>query len=174
MADARQHVQRLLHDLVAAGRETGVQVAAHLHGELVVNAGADLADPRADRPVDDRTLFHSWSTGKGLTAAVVHVLADRGRLSYDTPIAEYWPEFAAHGKQGITLAHVLVHTAGVPQAPAVITPDDLRDWEGMCDRIARPGADVEVLAPADLCERLTDTMSRSAEEGLLGSWPSPR
>ncbi|MGW2160332.1 serine hydrolase domain-containing protein [Nonomuraea sp. NPDC001699] len=115
MADAQKHVQRLLDELVASRRETGVQVAAHLHGERVVNTGAGLADPCAERPVDDRTLFHSWSTGKGLTAAVVHVLADRGRLSYDRPVAEYWPEFAAHGKQGITPAHVLVHTAGVPR-----------------------------------------------------------
>ncbi|MFF3671231.1 serine hydrolase domain-containing protein [Microtetraspora malaysiensis] len=136
MPNVQEHVQRLLDDLVASGRETGVQVAAYLHGESVVNASAGLADPRTDRPVDDRTLFNAWSTGKGLTSAVVHVLADRGQLGYDTPIAKYWPEFAAHGKQGVTLAHVLTHTAGVPQAPAGTTPDDLRDWAGMCDRIA--------------------------------------
>jgi hypothetical protein len=67
----------------------------------------------------------------------VHVLADRGLLDYHTPVAEYWPQFATHGKQNITVAHVLAHTAGVPLAPAGLTPDDLADWEGVCDRIAQ-------------------------------------
>ncbi len=74
------------------------------------------------------------------------MLADRGQLDYGVPVAAYWPEFAAHGKVGITLAHVLTHTAGVPQAPPGIVLEDLADWDGMCTRIAglrplwRPGS----------------------------------
>jgi CubicO group peptidase (beta-lactamase class C family) len=57
----------------------------------------------------------------GSVSTFVHVLAERGLLADATPVAEYWPEFAAHGKQTITGAHVLVHTAGVPQAPTGTT-----------------------------------------------------
>ncbi|WP_254715559.1 serine hydrolase domain-containing protein [Actinomadura sp. NAK00032] len=77
------------------------------------------------------------------------MLADRGLLDYGVPVAAYWPEFAAQGKVGITLAHVLAHvlahTAGVPQTPPGVGPEDLADWDGMCARIAdlrplwRPG-----------------------------------
>jgi hypothetical protein len=57
----------------------------------------------------------------GSVSTVVRVLAERGLLADTTPVAEYWPEFAAHGKQTITVAHVLAHTAGVPQAPTGTT-----------------------------------------------------
>ncbi len=132
--DAQERAQRLIDDLVATGRETGVQVAAYLHGERVVHAWAGTAAP--GRPVDERTLFTGWSVGKGVTSTVVHVLAEAGLLGYDVPIARYWPEFGAHGKDGVLLAHLLTHSAGVPYPPADVTPADLGDWDGMCARIA--------------------------------------
>ncbi|MGH3382212.1 MAG: serine hydrolase domain-containing protein [Actinoallomurus sp.] len=49
----------------------------------------------------------------------MHVLAERGLLDYDTPVAEYWPEFGVRGKAGITLAHVLTHSAGVHNAARI-------------------------------------------------------
>ncbi|MFI6452655.1 serine hydrolase domain-containing protein [Streptosporangium amethystogenes] len=136
MADVQAVTQQTIDDLVASGRETGIQVCAYLDGEPVVNVCSGTADPATGRLVEETTLFNSWSTGKGLASTVVHVLAEQGLLDYDTLIAEYWPRFAAHGKHGITLAHVLTHRAGVPQAPAGITLADLADWEGMCARIA--------------------------------------
>jgi CubicO group peptidase (beta-lactamase class C family) len=132
--DAQERTQRLIDDLVATGQETGVQVAAYLHGERVVHAWAGPAD--SSTPVDGGTLFNSWSAAKGVTSTIVHVLAEAGLLGYDVPIAHYWPEFGAHGKGAILLAHLLTHTAGVPYAPAGLTPADLGDWHGMCARIA--------------------------------------
>ncbi|WP_197048656.1 serine hydrolase domain-containing protein [Streptosporangium roseum] len=126
----------MIDEMAGTGQETGLQVAAYLHGEPVLIAHAGLADRRTGRPVQEHTLFHAWSAGKGLIATVVHVLAERGLLDYDTSVAEYWPQFAAHGKQNITLAHVLAHTAGLPLTPAGLTPDDLTDWEEVCERIA--------------------------------------
>ncbi|GAB3141938.1 serine hydrolase domain-containing protein [Micromonospora sonneratiae] len=134
--DAQARVQKLLDQLVETDQETGVQVAAYLRGEPVVDAHAGLADPATGRTVDHQTLFNAWSTGKGSTSTVVHVLVERGLLHYETPVAEYWPQFGAHGKDRITIAHVLTHTAGVPQAPEGITVGDLGDWDGMCARIA--------------------------------------
>ena len=112
MTDAQAVTQQTIDSLSASGQEAGLQVAAYLQGEPVVNACAGLADAVTGRPVEEQTLFNSWSTGKGSTSTVVHVLAERGLLDYDTPIADYWPEFRAHGKQTVTLAHVLTHSAG--------------------------------------------------------------
>ncbi|GAB2948086.1 serine hydrolase domain-containing protein [Micromonospora polyrhachis] len=134
--DAQARVQKMLDHLVETGQETGVQVAVYLRGEPVVDAQAGLADPVTGRLVDHRTLFNSWSTGKGSTSTLVHVLAERGLLHYETPVAEYWPQFGARGKHRITVGHVLTHTAGVPQAPQETTVGDLGDWDGMCTRIA--------------------------------------
>ncbi|MEH1129372.1 serine hydrolase domain-containing protein [Micromonospora sp. CPCC 206061] len=132
----QQRVQTLLDRLVASGQETGLQAAAYLHGELVVDAAAGLADPGTGAPVTRDTLFHSFSTGKGATATVVHVLAARGILDYDTPIAEYWPQFAANGKQHATVRHALTHAVGVPHLPPNVTATDLCDWDRMCSYIA--------------------------------------
>ena len=71
-----------------------------------------------------------------MTATVVHVLAERGLLDYDLPIAAVWPEFAQHGKDGVTLRHALTHAAGVPALPAGVTPADLTDWDRMCAIVA--------------------------------------
>jgi CubicO group peptidase (beta-lactamase class C family) len=133
---AQIRVQTALEELVHSGHERGVQVAAYLDGRLVVDAWAGIADPASRRPVDGDTLFHCWSTGKGITVTALHLLADRGLIKYDAPIARYWPEWAANGKGRATVRHALVHSAGVPQMPAGVTIGDLGDWDAMCDRIA--------------------------------------
>lgn len=129
-------VQQLLDTLVASGEEVGLQVAAYIDGELVVDAWAGIADETTGRPVTGETLFTSWSTTKGFAATCLHILADRGQVDYDTPIATYWPEFAANGKAAITVRHALTHTAGIPQMPVGVTPEMMTDWNAMCAAIA--------------------------------------
>jgi CubicO group peptidase (beta-lactamase class C family) len=132
MSDVQQRVQEKIDDLVSSGAEWGLQVAVYQDGELVVDSVAGAADPPTGRAVTSDTPFFSYSIGKGITATAVHVLAEQGVLDYETPIAEVWPEFAAHGKSRVTLAHALSQTAGVPGLPSDITVDDLPDWEKMC------------------------------------------
>jgi CubicO group peptidase (beta-lactamase class C family) len=134
--DVQEQVQRLLDERVASGAEDGVQAAVYRRGELVVDAVAGAADPATGRPVAPETLFYAASTGKGVTATVVHVLAEQGVLDYDTPIAELWPEFGAHGKERATVRDALTHSAGVPGLPADMTFERYRDWAGMCALIA--------------------------------------
>ncbi|KUJ65608.1 hypothetical protein ACZ90_45745 [Streptomyces albus subsp. albus] len=143
----RARVRAALDRLVASGRESGFQVAAYLDGELVVDACAGVTDRRDGSAVRPDTLIHGFSIGKGFTATLVHVLAERGLIDYDTPIAHYWPEFAAHGKERATVRHALTHAVGVPQLPEEITPAELCDWDTMCGIVAdqqplwEPGSD---------------------------------
>ncbi|MEU8802755.1 serine hydrolase domain-containing protein [Spirillospora sp. NPDC048819] len=135
--DVQSRTQELADHLVASGQEVGLQIAAYLNGELVVNVCSGKADTTTGRPVDERTLFTGQpGPGPGPMSTVVHVLAERGLLDYGAPVAAYWPEFGDHGKHDITLAHVLTHSGGVPQAPPGITVEDLADWDGTCARIA--------------------------------------
>ncbi|WP_433334053.1 serine hydrolase domain-containing protein [Spirillospora sp. CA-294931] len=129
-------VQKAIDELVASGAERGIQVAVYRDGVQVVDAVAGLADPATGRSVTPGTVFYNYSIGKAATATVVHVLAERGVFTYDTPVADLWPEFAAHGKQGVTIRHVLNHTAGVPGIPLDTTLENLCDPRHMCDAIA--------------------------------------
>ena len=136
MSELQQQVQKTVDELVDSGAERGVQVAVYRNGEQVVDVVAGVADPATGRPVDPGTVFYNFSVGKGATSTIVHLLAERGLFGYDTPVAELWPEFAANGKQGVTIRQVLNHTAGVPAVPLDTTVEDLCDWDKMCAAMA--------------------------------------
>jgi CubicO group peptidase (beta-lactamase class C family) len=133
---AQAEVQAAMDELVAAGAEVGLQVAVIKDGRVAVDACSGVADPRTGVPVTGDTLFWAASTAKGVASSVAHVLAERGELDYDLRAAEVWPEFAAHGKDEVTLRHVLLHTAGVPGLPPDTTVEDLCDWDHMCAVLA--------------------------------------
>jgi CubicO group peptidase (beta-lactamase class C family) len=134
--DVQQQVQRAIDELVDSGVERGLQVAVYHHGVQVVDAVAGVADPSTGRPITSATPFYCYSVVKGAASTLVHMLVEQGMFQYDTPVAETWPEFAAHGKQGVTVRHVLNHTAGVPGIPLTTTIEDLCDWDQMCSTIA--------------------------------------
>ena len=134
--DLQKQVQKAIDQLVECGAERGLQVAVYRHGELVVDAVAGVADPATGRPVTSDTPFFSFSIGKGVASTVVHALAERGVLRYDTRIVELWPEFGAHGKAAATVRHALSQSVGVPGLPPGLTVEDLCDWHKMCAIIA--------------------------------------
>jgi CubicO group peptidase (beta-lactamase class C family) len=82
------------------------------------------------------TLFWAASTAKGVASAVAHVLVERGELAYDLRAVDVWPEFGAHGKDQVTLRHVLLHIAGVPAPPYDTTVEELCNWDHMCAVLA--------------------------------------
>ena len=132
--DAAQQVQELIDAQVADGRQIGVQVAAYLRGEPFVSAVAGTMGPDDTRPVEPDSLFLSFSTTKGVAALAVHQLVDRGQLDLDAPVATYWPEFAANGKERVLVRHVMSHTAGVSGWEE---PVDLTDRETSAAALAR-------------------------------------
>lgn len=129
-------IQGTIDRLVADGTEVGVQVAVVADGRFVVDAVGGSADPELGAPVLPETLFFAASTAKGIASAVVHVLVERGLLTYDLRLVDVWPEFAPHGKESVTLEHVLTHSAGLPAPPYRTTVEDLCDWDGMCRALA--------------------------------------
>ena len=134
--DLQEKVQKAVDEMVESGAERGLQVTVYRHGKLVVDAVAGVADPESGRPYASATPVYCYSVVKAAASTLVHMLVDRGKFGYDTPVAEVWPEFAAHGKQGVTVRHVLNHTAGVPGIPLTTTIEDLCDWDKMCAAIA--------------------------------------
>lgn len=136
MKNWQKTAQSLLDQMVAEGTERGVQVAAYFQGELVVDAFSGTANITTGEPVTGETLFPVFSTTKGLMSTIIHRLAQRGELDYEAPIAAFWPEFGARGKQNITIRHALTHTAGLPYLPLNASLNELCDWDFMCAAIA--------------------------------------
>jgi CubicO group peptidase (beta-lactamase class C family) len=136
VSEAQKHVQSAIGQLVDAGTERGLQVAVYRGADLVIDAVAGVADAEGGRPVTPDTPFYNFSVGKGAASTVVHILAERGLFTYDTPVVELWPEFGAHGKESVTVRQVLNHTAGVPGIPLDTTIEDLCNWDKMCAAIA--------------------------------------
>lgn len=136
MNDVQAQVQKAINEMVDSGVERGLQVAVYRDGEQVVDAVAGVADPATGRKVTSDTPFYNYSVGKAAASTIVHILVERGLFDYDTPVVKMWPEFGAHGKDKVTVRHVLSHTAGVPGIPLTTTIEDLCDWDEMCSAIA--------------------------------------
>ena len=136
MADLQAAIQAAADEMVAAGQETGLQIAVHQHGHVIADVVSGVADPRTGTLVSPGTLFYAVSAAKGVAASLAHVLAERGDLGYDLRLAEVWPEFGTRGKDRVTVRHVLLHTAGLPGLPRETTVEQLCDWDHMCAVLA--------------------------------------
>lgn len=116
--------------------EVGAAVAVWVRGDLVVNLWGGWADARRRRPWREDTLVSVFSGTKALTSTCVHLLADRGEVDLSAPVAQYWPEFAAAGKQDITIASVLGHRSGVIGPRTPLHWRDAADWDRVCEQLA--------------------------------------
>ncbi len=114
----------------------GAALAIYHRGELVVDLwGGRRTD---DEPWQRDTLAMCFSTTKGIVSTALHVLADRGQIDYDAPVASYWPEFAQHGKAGITVRHVLTHSAGLHRMRTLVDgAHRMLDWDYMVGALER-------------------------------------
>jgi CubicO group peptidase (beta-lactamase class C family) len=115
----------------------GAAAAVYHHGRPVVDVWCGDADEVGNEWRED-TLAVAFSTTKGITATAVHWCVDRGLLAYDQPVVDIWPEFAANGKESITVRHVLCHEAGLYALTDFASrPEDIADWEFMVEGLAR-------------------------------------
>ncbi|MFI6884235.1 serine hydrolase domain-containing protein [Streptosporangium canum] len=121
---------------LAGGQEVGAAVGVYLHGRKVVDLWGGIAAPKTGRRWERDTLQVVFSTTKGVTAACAHLLSQRGELDLDAPVAEYWPEFAAHGKDRVPVRWLLTHQAGLPAIDHPITPAEAIAWHPMVTALA--------------------------------------
>jgi CubicO group peptidase (beta-lactamase class C family) len=136
IAEGLEHAQRL--------GEVGVQVAAYLDGEPIVDAWTGTADPAGDgRLVDGDTLFSVFSVTKGVTSNALALLVERGIVRYDAPVSDYWPEYAQNGKQRTTVGDVMSHRGGIPRMPDSVTVEQTCDWDYMVKAVERAAPEFE-------------------------------
>ncbi|MFF1354748.1 serine hydrolase domain-containing protein [Streptomyces sp. NPDC058297] len=116
--------------------ELGAAVTVLIDGAPVVDLWGGWADAARTRAWERDTVVNVWSTTKGPTALCAHILIDRGLLDPDAPVASYWPEFAAAGKEGVLVRHLLSHRAGLAGLREPHSLEQLFDWELTTSRLA--------------------------------------
>jgi CubicO group peptidase (beta-lactamase class C family) len=122
---------------IVGRRSGGGALTVRRRGQTVVDLVTGYADNAQARPWTPETVAISFSTTKGVASTVIHRLADRGLVGYDEPVAAYWPEFAAGGKERVTVRELLSHRAGLSSVRAVAgRAEDLLDHIAMEDRLA--------------------------------------
>ena len=122
------------------GLDVGASVCVTVDGETVVDLWGGTVDGTLEEPGstpwERDTITNVWSTTKTMTALCALMLADRGELDFHSPVARYWPEFKEGGKERVTVAHLMSHTAGLPGWQEPMKPEDLYDWDLACSRLA--------------------------------------
>lgn len=159
--------------------ELGAAVSVNVEGRCVVDLWGGIADAASGRPWGPDTLVNVWSTTKGVMALVVAALVDEGLLSYDEPVARYWPEFAVAGKTTATVGEVLSHQVGLNGFEEPTTVADFGDWDLVTRRLAlqapvwSPGSDTSYHAmtfgflAGEIARRVTGKMPRDLIADLI-------
>jgi CubicO group peptidase (beta-lactamase class C family) len=122
-------------DNFATRRELGAAVAVYLEGHQVVDLWGGHLDPARTAAWREDTIVGMASVVKGMMAFCLHLLADRGLLDYDQPVARYWPEFAENGKERITVRQAISHHAAIHFADQARAGDLFR-WRPLVEAVA--------------------------------------
>ncbi len=115
--------------------DVGAGFSLYLDGEKVVDLTGGVSNSDG-APYDSDTLQLVFSTTKGATAMCAHLLAERGELDLDAPVVQYWPEFAAGGKDEIPVSWLLSHRSGLIDTDAKLSFEQALDWDTVCAALA--------------------------------------
>jgi CubicO group peptidase (beta-lactamase class C family) len=131
-----ESVRATLAENLSSGEELGASLVVDLDGEVVIDLYGGFRDPARERAWESDTITNVWSSTKTVTNLAALMLVDRGDLDVHAPVARYWPEFAANGKQEIEVRHLMSHTSGVSGWKGPFTMQDAYDWEKSTTRLA--------------------------------------
>ena len=135
-ADQFTAVRDALARNLDSGEELGASLVLDIDGDIVVDMWGGFRDQARTIPWSEHTITNVWSTTKTVTSMAALMLVDRGELDVESPVARYWPEFGAQGKQDVLVRHLLSHASGVSglEQPAVV--EDLYDGQKAAARMA--------------------------------------
>lgn len=119
------------------GLEIGASFAAYYNGLKVVDLWGGVADPNQGTAWAEDTIALVFSTTKGVTAMCANKLAQEGKLDLDAPVATYWPEFAAGGKEKMPVSYLLSHQAGLAWVGGELTAEEAFSWDPVVDLLAQ-------------------------------------
>ena len=130
-AAALQNVEQLFFQQIATDVHPGAQLAVYHQGHLVLDLWGGFADTQRCKQVERDTLFVLFSSTKPLASMALHLLIEHGKAELDAPVATYWSAFGAHGKDQVTLRHILTHQGGFPETPPELPWRAWGDWDAV-------------------------------------------
>jgi CubicO group peptidase (beta-lactamase class C family) len=136
VADKFSAVREAFEENLASGADVGASCCITVEGETVADLWGGFADEAKTRPWEKDTIINVYSTTKTMTALTALLIADRGLLDFDAPVAQYWPEFAANGKEKIKVSHLMSHSSGLSGWTEPLKTEDLYDWDKMTSLLA--------------------------------------
>lgn len=116
--------------------EIGAAVAVYAGDRPVVDLWAGYRDRRRTLPWERDTIVPVFSSTKGMAAFVVASAVSKGLLDYEEPVATYWPEFAAQGKDAVTVRQLIDHQAGLSGLDTVVRLAQIADLDGLAPILA--------------------------------------
>lgn len=131
--------------LYKTGVHPGITVSIRRQGKTLMSRGIGhaLGNGPEDDATADKVLMTPatpvclYSTSKGITALLMHMLVEDGLVNVMDPVAFYAPEFAANGKENITIHQILAHRGGIPGLPSDVPLETLWDedktWDLLCE-----------------------------------------
>ena len=122
--------------LLSEPEQRGAALCVQVGGETVVDLWGGVADREGVQAWHSDTILNLFSCTKTFAAVAALQLVGEGRLDLDAPLALHWPEFAAAGKQAVSLRQVLSHRAGLPALRTLMPAEALYDWPQMCAALA--------------------------------------
>lgn len=131
VASGYEAVADAFHHAFVGNPTMGAALAIRVDGQPVVDLWGGVADARTDQPWTEDTASVVFSCTKGLSSILAARLVEEGRLDYAAPVARYWPDFAAAGKEATTIRDLLAHRAGLSAPRVNLTLDDVVDWQRM-------------------------------------------
>ncbi|PNS14596.1 Inner centromere protein-related protein pic1 [Sphaceloma murrayae] len=130
-------IRELLEKFIATGEELGASIVVNIDGKDEVDLWGGYVDTERQREWQQDTITNVMSSSKTVVGLVGVILAERGLIDFDAPVARYWPEFGANGKENILIRHILSHTSGVPGWDEPMTLEDICNWEKATEALAR-------------------------------------
>ena len=116
--------------------EVGAACCIYREGRVVVDLHGGVTTPAGASPYSADTLQMVMSSTKGVVAVAAHILGEEGKLDFDAPVVEYWPEFGAEGKKDIPVRWLFSHRAGLPAIDRQLTIEDVFAWTPVVDGLA--------------------------------------
>jgi CubicO group peptidase (beta-lactamase class C family) len=135
-ADQFGAVREALERNLDSGEELGASLVLDIDGDIVIDMWGGFTDQARTIPWTEHTITNVWSSTKTVTSLAALMLADRGELDVDAPVAKYWPEFGARDKQDILVRQLMSHSSGVSGLDQPARVEDLYDWTGSTSRMA--------------------------------------
>ena len=134
--DRFQGVRAAMARNLDSGEELGASLVLDIDGDIVIDLWGGFCDEARTVPWSEHTITNVWSSTKTVTSLAVLMLVDRRELDVDAPVARYWPEFAAQGKQDILVRQLMSHSSGVSGLDQPAAVEDVYDWSTATSRLA--------------------------------------